>query len=397
MGTSHSINADAKAVVTCPSYTPRGMLENPINTIINDRNKLTSTLSMFFHPDEKNKPPISDRTINIIEDLLIKGANPNSPIRWLSCDNNNNVVNTTCATSLHECCMWVHTKFGIKIAQLLLKYGAHTDPEFTSASIYSPLMQIIVHNHTKYAIDMIKILLHHGAHANITINNDTVFTLIEKYQPAQNKDKLYRILHSYCKKYNGHNTFERNYLNIVDDGRTPLTLNIVQIKNMYNSSTNFDEKIVDNLMYDIKQYLLAGANPNIMHMVYRPGKSTIYITSLSSCLSVNLKNTGVELTKLLLQAGASTELLAYNTGDEYEYSSPLMTAIRTYSGTHIIEIVGLLLDYGADVNYVSTKHNDVFMFINKYQTPENGEILRKMIADARISRNGNQCKACEAC
>ena len=101
------------------------------------------------------------------------------------------------------CCKWIHSEIGVRVAETLLKYGANTDPEHTSIHNYSPLMEIIVHNHTKYAINMVTLLLRYGAHADATVQNNTIFTLIEKYQPSENKNTLNRTLLSYCKNMTG--------------------------------------------------------------------------------------------------------------------------------------------------------------------------------------------------
>jgi len=127
--------------------------------------------------------------------------------------------------------------------------------------------------------------------------------------------------------------------------------------------------------------LASGADPNIM-TISRVAHELIRMSSLQICTSNNLGKIGVELVELLLQAGSSTELLAYNTCGKYVYSSPLMNAIKNYSGTHVVAITKLLLDYGANTNYINLVGDDVLIFIDRYQTPENAAVLYKMIADA---------------
>jgi len=161
----------------------------------------------------------------------------------------------------------------------------------------------------------------------------------------------------------------------------------------HNSKLKSNPKFVDDgsyeaeieiLMNAVERYLADGANPNIMRIVQPcSGKLPIQLTPLRICLGDDFGCIGIKLAELLLQAGASTELLAYNTVDGYTYSSPLMNAVRHYSGTSAITIAKLLLKHGANVNYINAYGDDVLIYIDRYQTPENQVVLHKMIADAR--------------
>jgi len=358
----------------------RKMAENPMNIIVGYSTPLTGLLLGY----DQDSCAANKRTVSTIKQYLENGANPNTMYHFYTegngKDGNDILTNKhlTYTSSLNICCSSIYSDIGIEIAELLLQHGANTDPEYSSPDTFSPLMNVLYFNHTKHAISMVELLLRHNARANMIVGGDmTVFTIIEKRQPKKNKDILHNMLLQYCKKYTSYNRPQQN-INTVIKGSTLLYSTIYNII----EDTKEGDDISDSIA-TVKHYLDNGADPNICMMDV--DKDVIaYMSPLIKCATKDIGDDGIKLIQMLLEAGASPELLAYDTTDVYENTPAILCAIRYITSARIIPIVKLLLDYGANTYTTAVNTNkDIFTFITTYQPRENATILRKMIMDAR--------------
>jgi ankyrin repeat protein len=162
---------DGVVIYDSPAFVPKNGPKNSLNIVSNSNTPLTRLF------EEKSK--FDETTLETVKQYLIDGADPNLP----AIDEGGKVL----LSPLYLCCRNGFTPSAVMIAEILLQNGAEVEPHYTAVTNYSPLIIVLSKNKTKTAIDMVRLLLKYGADTKFVCANDTVFSVLERDQPEENK------------------------------------------------------------------------------------------------------------------------------------------------------------------------------------------------------------------
>nr|WBF70347.1 putative Sel1-like repeat-containing protein [Megavirus caiporensis] len=295
---------------------------------INSQNKEGETpLMLVLRDNDTNKFP------EIVELLLSRGASVNSL-------NNHKETPLMCATC--RCC----SKYSVEVTELLLKYGA--DIEYCNDKGVTIFMyaSIFAGRYNEYKIT--DLLIKHGANINAITNNGLNVLMISciNILDTDNTNIIEYLLN--------HNI---NINLTCIKGYTALTYLLLF------SPTNKKFKTSTRLKY-AEILLKHGADPNILY-----GISTLLRNYLKN-------NKSREIVKLLLQYNLNTNIIVNDMND-------LLWIAKNIKYTNKLELLSLLLEYGADYKVTDSDSHAFNDFLN------NDEKLHcmKIIDDIKLQKN----------
>ena len=342
---------------------------------------------------------VKNGDVSAVSELLAKGVDPNCEFTGTSIDFDGEQMLTRCAsTSALFCSASFWSNY--KIAELLIDAGADVDYFSYDYDVMEDGQQFIVSKFPilnaaieKKNVRMVKLLLDSGANPNaesVCSNGDHFSALLES---------IYRFPNDEIAKLLIDADADVNYVGLVDGTKSPVLSELICNNRLKKGRTNILKLLLSkgadpnaerifangNTSSALRDSIVVKSNYTITKLLIKAGADVNYVgvengtkvPLLSDVVSLG----NVNVLELLLSNGANPNCERILTdGGRY---SPLLDSICIFPND---EIAKLLIDAGADVNYVGFVDGVKCSVLHAAISESNVDILKLL-----LSKGANPC------